>query len=321
MHIFIDTYKVKLEVQDELFVLSDGENIRKFSPYKIKSINIIKHCTLTSYAIMFASRHEIPVIIYDKGKVQVWCWSHKYGTIADIRINQAFFSRDESRLEWIAHLLVLKSEEQLSVLSWIKNRKTGLQTGTQEAINRITELQKQFLKKQKIDSLRAVEGQISRIYWEIVFKAYGHLTSANTREKRYADDIFNMSINYCYGILYGMVEASLVMVGLDPYIGLFHINRHDRPVLAFDHIEPFRPWVDKLVIETLQKADENMELIVEEGELKELSLTYRKILITNFFEMMEERAYSGGHRIKRRDHVHQINAKLVALLKTKKYSV
>ncbi len=321
MHIFIDTYKVKLEVQNEVFVMSDGENIRKISPYKVKSINIIKHCTLTSYAIMFAAKHQIPLIIYDKGKVEVWCWSHKYGTIADIRINQAFYSRDESRIEWISHLLALKADEQMSMLKWLKNRKTALNDQTNKAIDQILILKQELTQKEKIDSLRAIEGQISRYYWDCIFAGYGHLTTANKREKRYADDVFNMSINYCYGILYGMVEASLLMVGLDPYIGLFHINRHDRPVLAFDHIEPFRPWVDKIVIETLSAENLDTELIVDNEGYTELSLMYRKKLISYFFEMMEERTYFGGQRIKKRDQIHQLNAKLVALLKSKKYSI
>ena len=42
--------------------------------------------------------------------------------------------------------------------------------------------------------------------------------------------------------------------------------------------------------------------------MTELSLTYRKKLITHFFDMMEERTYFGGQRIKKRDQIHQLNA-------------
>jgi len=91
--------------------------------------------------------------------------------------------------------------------------------------------------------------------------------------------------------------------------------------LAFDHIEPFRPWVDKIVIETLSAENLDTELIVDNEGYAELSLMYRKKLITHFFDMMEERTYFGGQRIKKRDQIHQLNAKLVALLKSKKYSI
>ena len=91
--------------------------------------------------------------------------------------------------------------------------------------------------------------------------------------------------------------------------------------MAFDHIEPFRPWVDKIVIETLSAEPADTELIIDIDGMTELSLTYRKKLITHFFDMMEERTYFGGQRIKKRDQIHQLNAKLVALLKTKKYSI
>ncbi len=35
--------------------------------------------------------------------------------------------------------------------------------------------------------------------------------------------------------------------GLDPYMGVLHAEEYDRPALAFDLIEPFRPWADALL--------------------------------------------------------------------------
>ncbi|MBK8110502.1 MAG: CRISPR-associated endonuclease Cas1 [Saprospiraceae bacterium] len=139
------------------------------------------------------------------------------------------------------------------------------------------------------------------------------------RIKKGAEDLFNSSLNYCYGILYGMIEASLLMKGLDPYMGVFHVNRHNKATLAFDHIEPFRPWADKVVIGIIKKMNEIEKaeaLVPDELDMKFLlTLEYRKKLIEAFFSMMDERAYLQGMRIKRKDHIHNLSGSLVEVIK------
>lgn len=64
-----------------------------------------------------------------------------------------------------------------------------------------------------------------------------------------------LPLNYYYGMLYTIVEGALFAAELDPHLGILHIDTHNKPVLAFDLIEIFRPWVDALLIETcLKKA-------------------------------------------------------------------
>jgi len=40
-----------------------------------------------------------------------------------------------------------------------------------------------------------------------------------------AKDEFNAMLNYGYGMLYGMIERSVVVAGLDPYIGFPGIDK------------------------------------------------------------------------------------------------
>jgi len=59
------------------------------------------------------------------------------------------------------------------------------------------------------------------------------------------------------------VARSLVGSGLLPTLGIFHRNRYNAYALADDIMEPFRPYVDKLVLEILKEGIEYKELNID----------------------------------------------------------
>jgi len=161
------------------------------------------------------------------------------------------------------------------------------------------------------------EGNIARMYWEAVALGLSDFVEIPARVQENPADIFNASINYAYGILYGLVQSSLLMVGLDPYMGILHTNRHQQPALAFDHIEPFRPWADRLIMELiLTKAITQNNIALNQEGLYRLDLEARKLIIDTFFAKMEERSYLNGKRIKNKDHINYLSTQLVNKLKT-----
>src|SRR5574344_1577030 len=58
----------------------------------------------------------------------------------------------------------------------------------------------------------------------------------------------NNLLNYGYAILRAIVARSLVASGLLPTLGIHHHNRYNAYCLADDIMEPYRPYVDELVI-------------------------------------------------------------------------
>lgn len=66
----------------------------------------------------------------------------------------------------------------------------------------------------------------------------------------------NNIFNYGYAILRGVVARSLVASGLLPTFGIHHSNRYNAYCLADDIMEPYRPIVDKLIIEKLDGMKE-----------------------------------------------------------------
>lgn len=59
----------------------------------------------------------------------------------------------------------------------------------------------------------------------------------------------NNLLNYGYAILRAIVARALVASGLLPTFGIFHRNKYNAYCLADDIMEPYRPFVDKLVLE------------------------------------------------------------------------
>jgi len=63
-------------------------------------------------------------------------------------------------------------------------------------------------------------------------------------------------LNYGYGVLYGQVEAVLLLAGLDPYAGFLHTDRSGKLSMAFDLIEEFRqPVVDRTVFALFNRGE------------------------------------------------------------------
>jgi len=58
----------------------------------------------------------------------------------------------------------------------------------------------------------------------------------------------NNFLNYGYAILRAVVARSLVGSGLLPALGIFHRNQYNAYCLADDIMEPYRPFVDELVL-------------------------------------------------------------------------
>lgn len=73
----------------------------------------------------------------------------------------------------------------------------------------------------------------------------------------------NNLLNYGYAILRAVVARNLVASGLLPTLGIHHKNRYNAYCLADDIMEPYRPYVDELVIEILQKLNDVNELTTE----------------------------------------------------------
>ncbi len=98
------------------------------------------------------------------------------------------------------------------------------------------------------DKIMGFEAHAARKYWHAVASILPQDIGFAGRDPE-AVDLFNLALNYGYGILYNVCEKALVLAGLDPYLGVLHVAKSGRPSLTLDFVEMFRPVaVDKPLI-------------------------------------------------------------------------
>jgi len=88
-----------------------------------------------------------------------------------------------------------------------------------------------------------LEARAAAYYWKNMFPTIPNFTRGREGEPP------NNLLNYGYAILRAIVARALVGSGLLPTFGIHHHNRYNAYCLADDIMEPYRPFVDKLVVE------------------------------------------------------------------------
>lgn len=93
-----------------------------------------------------------------------------------------------------------------------------------------------------------LEARAAAYYWKNMFPSIPSFT----RDRDGCPP--NNLLNYGYAILRAVVARSLVSSGLLPTLGIHHHNRYNAYCLADDIMEPYRPYVDKLVVDLVDNG-------------------------------------------------------------------
>jgi CRISPR-associated protein Cas1 len=97
-----------------------------------------------------------------------------------------------------------------------------------------------------------MEGIAAQHYWK-------YLISLDFLRERFGDSP-NQFFNFGYAVLRSIVARAIVETGLLPVLGIFHKNKYNAYCLADDLMEPYRPFVDLLVMQWLEKNPQTEEL-------------------------------------------------------------
>lgn len=127
----------------------------------------------------------------------------------------------------------------------------------QKAEKHLTLTAKEIEFKTDLDTIRGLEGEVSRTYFDqfnsFIFHGDGKF-EFNGRNRRPPLDRTNAMLSYVYTLFVHDVRSALESVGLDPSVGFLHRDRPGRPSLALDMMEEFRPWFcDRLVLSLINR--------------------------------------------------------------------
>ena len=101
-------------------------------------------------------------------------------------------------------------------------------------------------KNVKSNDCENLEGRAAAFYWRNIFPENPEFTRERGTEG------VNSLLNYGYAILRAVIARSLIGSGLLPTLGIHHHNKYNAYCLADDIMEPYRPYVDDIVIDIIK---------------------------------------------------------------------
>src|SRR5450631_1445591 len=133
-------------------------------------------------------------------------------------------------------------------------------------------------------TIRLIESQAARVYWgawsdlPINFpkndlkrvpehwRSFGARVSPLTGSPRLAANPPNAILNYLYALLESESRLAAAALGLDPGLGVLHVDTPARDSLACDLMEPVRPQVDAYLLNWITRQPLHREWFFEESD-------------------------------------------------------
>lgn len=128
-------------------------------------------------------------------------------------------------------------------------------------------------KQVKSDDSSNEEGQAARHYWSEIF------SPIRFNRDRFGIEPNNL-LNYGYAILRASVARALVGSGLLPTLGIHHHNKYNAYCLADDIMEPYRPFVDWIVLDLVKNDEYGKYLLDKEAKRRLLGVLTVDVEIT-----------------------------------------
>jgi CRISPR-associated endonuclease Cas1 len=130
----------------------------------------------------------------------------------------------------------------------------------------IRQFRSELAEVESIDAIRIIEARAAKAYWKawraipIIFpdkelsripehwRNFGSRVSPLSGSPRLAANPVNAILNYLYALLEAECRLAVAALGLDPGMGVLHMDTINRDSLACDLMEPVRPDVDAYVL-------------------------------------------------------------------------
>jgi CRISPR-associated endonuclease Cas1 len=135
-----------------------------------------------------------------------------------------------------------------------------------------------------VEAVRQLESQAAQAYWSAWrslpinfptadyrrvpehWRTFGTRKSILTGSPRLAVNPSNAMLNYMYALLESESRLAAVAVGLDPGIGVLHVDTDARDSLACDLMEPARPHVDAYLLKWITDGPLRREWFFEQSD-------------------------------------------------------
>ncbi|MDZ7361958.1 MAG: CRISPR-associated endonuclease Cas1 [candidate division KSB1 bacterium] len=307
MQLVLNTPGAYLRIRDGCFHIKVEDESKLLSPKKVESILISSAVKLSSAALQMAVEHNIDVVFLDKhGNPFGRLWHAKLGSTTRIRRGQLVASTSAEGLAYALRWVQQKLENQIEFLTTLANKRPGKQEQLGVYISQIQVIRDKLTdfdikSMNAADALRGLEGTAGRIYFEALSFIQPEQFPFQGRSRQPAKDEFNCILNYCYGVLYGLVERACMLSGLEPYLGFFHADNYNKKSLVFDLIEPYRIWAEETTVYLFSQRQVKKELFDKIQNGLTLNKEGKQVVIAAFNERLDTAIRHKGRNITRRN--------------------
>lgn len=231
----------------------DGESLTRTIPIEDVGVVVLDHrqITITQGVMEKLLENNCAVITCDSRHLPVGLLLPLVGNTVQ---NERFRSQIDSSLPLRKQLwqqtIQAKIANQAAVLEYSTSRRHG---------NMLA-----WVSQVKSGDSDNVEARAATYYWKTVFPERPDFLRG-----QFEDDP-NGLFNYGYAVLRAVVARSLVMSGLLPTLGIHHHNRYNAYCLADDIMEPYRPYVDRLILDII--AEDGTLSLTQSAKLRLLSI-------------------------------------------------
>lgn len=252
----ISTHGSKLSRKRERFVIqSPNVDTYEISAVKVDGIIISANVSVTTQAMKLCIERQIQLVLTSyTGKPIGRIWSSSSGRQTQIRRQQYLNIKTEFAFTISKKLLLEKIRMQKRLLSDLRhNRKDiHLKMDIFSVISfmdkTIQTIQNTTYTKRFAASFLGLEGSCASLYFKTLSACLPSKYRFNKRSQNPGLDEFNVSLNYLYGIAYSDIERIVIISGLDPNAGFYHVDSYGKPTLVFDLIEPSRSIIDRALM-------------------------------------------------------------------------
>lgn len=184
--------------------------------------------TLTAALICELQRRNIRLIFCDEKQCP-------YGELTGYDTHHAAAGRLREQIAW-------KKRDARKIWKFIIFQKLEMQRNLLLHAGRVFPESKfqQCIAKIQSGDLSNREGLAARMYFVALF---------GKRFRRDVPSNINAGLNYGYAILSSAVTRAIVSHGYHPSLGIHHRGKTNPLNLTYDLVEPFRPFVDQIVLE------------------------------------------------------------------------
>lgn len=296
MKLVVNEFGSYISKKENRFVVKNKDKEEEYSADQVDQIIISSPSSLSEGVVRLATDKNIDIVFTSyHGKPFARIYPCTLGGTTLTRREQAKAYFDNRGKVIVKNILSAKLENQLFLIKRLSKTRSGVFSSEIDKLNE--NLPKiNSVEGLNVDTIRDVllgyEGYAASIY----FRCLNQLFLFKKRDPE-GRDIFNMALNYGYGMLYSEVERACILSGLDPYLGFLHTDRYGKPSMVLDMVEQFRPIIDRAIITLLVQKRLQEEDIEQIGEGFLLTSQARAIIIEEVLKALDWKAHYRNKRL------------------------